>query len=165
MGQMTVVSILNDAWPTIKENPEKFIENIEKGMMDYYDSKDVHSYPVGNHANPMEVHTSFHSNMTQVLTVGGNHMENLKDMKPSKRDDFYLSYKLSLAQKAQEAVDAAKSNVVDALSAMIADNMISSGKKVDEVLAIAKSYKTYQLMSEKEQAEVIWKIGCKLAKK
>ena len=32
MGYMTVVSILNDAWHDIKENPKAFIENISKGM-------------------------------------------------------------------------------------------------------------------------------------
>lgn len=30
MGFMTVVSILNDGWDTIKKHPDQFIENIEK---------------------------------------------------------------------------------------------------------------------------------------
>ena len=58
---MTTITILNDAWNTIKEHPKKFIENIDNGMNGYnwfngkHYHKHINSYGVGNHCNPMEV--------------------------------------------------------------------------------------------------------------
>lgn len=57
MGQMTVVSLLNDGWDTIKEHPDQFIENIEKAITEQYDP--VRDYRIHNFANPMEVSASF----------------------------------------------------------------------------------------------------------
>ena len=164
MGQMTIVSILNDGWSTIKENPDQFLKNIEDGMNNHINGKHVHAYPVGHYANPMEVHTTFHSNMTKIVAVGGNHMENLTDIDENRDDDFYLAYKLGLAQKAQDAVETAKSNVANALAQVIVKDMQALHKTVDDILEIAKNYETYRMMSDEERAKIIWLVGCQISK-
>lgn len=76
MGYMTVVKILNDGWHIIKDNPEQFVENIEKGMHQYSDRLIV-EYPVGNYVNPMSVHKSVHADIPQLLLVHQNAMWDL----------------------------------------------------------------------------------------
>lgn len=162
MGRMTIVSILNDGWATIKENPKQFIDNIEAGMENYYDGKHVHMYPVGNYANPMEVHTAFHDSQMQIVAVGHNHMENVVDINESRTDDFYLAYKLDMARKVELAAKKAMEKVVYSLAKAIASDIKAAGKTVDNILEVAKTYNAFNLMSDEEKASVIWKTGCLL---
>ena len=115
MGYMTVVSILNDAWHDIKKNPEQFIANIEKGMHDYT-SKVINHYPISGYANPMEVHRSFHANQSNLLLVGGNHMENVAVIDSSRTDDFYLAYKARALHEAEEKIEHAKVSLCYAIA-------------------------------------------------
>lgn len=98
MGFMTVVSILNDGWDTIKKHPDQFIENIEMGMQGdgengirLYNSM-VNEYPVDNFSNPMEVAKSFHADTPHVFFVGRNCMTMLTDYtaKNKKEIEFQL---------------------------------------------------------------------------
>lgn len=163
MGFMTVVSILNDAWDTIKENPEQFIKNIEEGMENYHGSS-VQHYPVGNYANPMEVHRSFHANLNKVLVVGGNHMEDLIELKPGKtNDDFYLAYKMRMAHCAEDMAASAKLEIMDSAAEMFASDMKRQGKTVDQIKETIQSSDVYKAMREDEQNKLIWMVGCKLA--
>lgn len=76
MGYMTIVKILNDGWHIIRDNPEQFMENIEKGMNQYSDRLIV-EYPVGNYANPMSVHRSEHADIPQLILAHQNAMWDL----------------------------------------------------------------------------------------
>ena len=159
MGMMTVVSILNDAWLIIKENPEQFIKNIEDGMHNY-SGKTVNMYPVGNHANPMEVHRSFHNSLNQVLIVGGNHMENLIELRPTRtNDDFYLAYKMTTANLAKSLAESTIREIQDEFAQLVYENMKLVGRGVDDISKCASEYSTFQKMDEKTQNAVIWKIG------
>ena len=163
MGYMTVVSILNDAWATIKENPKQFIQNIEDGMENFY-GHTVNSYPVGNYSNPMEVRRSFHANQSKVLVVGGNHMEDLGEMKPMKsRDDFYLAYKMRTVHCAEDAVASAKLEVIVSAADMFADEMKRNGKDVSQIAETIQGSDIYGAMTEAERDTLIWMIGSKLA--
>ena len=76
MGYMTCVSILNDGFDQIEKHPEEFVRNIKKGMSQYHGSS-VESYPVGNHANPMDVKRSQHADTPQVVLLYANEMIDL----------------------------------------------------------------------------------------
>lgn len=162
MGYMTVVSILNDAWDTIKKNPKQFIENIEDGMENYH-APAVQHYPVGNYANPMEVHRSFHANLNKVLVVGGNHMEDLTELKPGRiSEDFYLAYKMRTIHCAEDIAASAKLEVMDAAAEMFAADMKRQGKDIASVKEFIQNSDIYKTMSDEETNKLIWMIGCKL---
>lgn len=164
MGYMTVVSILNDAWDTMKENPKKFMENVEAGMNNYNGSA-VQSYPIGSYANYMEVHRSFHSNLNKVLVVGGNHMEDLTELKPWKtNDDFYLAYKMRMVNLAEEMAKSAKQEVMDCAAEMIAKDMARANQDVSEIETVMQNYDVCKTLSEEEKDKLVWTIGCKLNK-
>ena len=164
MGRMTVVSILNDAWPIIKENPDQFIKNIEEGM-DNCNGRSINMYPVGNHANPMEVHRSFHSSLNHVMVVGGNHMEDLVELRPSKlNDDYYLSYKMKTAMLARSLADSVTREIMDDFANLVAKDLKNCGCTIDDIGERVKRYDTFNLMDEKEQAATIFKIGAIMSK-
>lgn len=158
---MTVVSILNDAWQTIKENPQQFIENIEAGMENYYGTS-VHSYPVGNYSNPMEVHSSFHANINKVIFVGGNHMENLAELGRNKSDDFYLAYKLRSVRTAEMIAKETTEQIIEQLANTIAANIKASGEDANAAFVYVDRSETYKLLSKEEQAMVMRKIASKI---
>jgi uncharacterized protein YsxB (DUF464 family) len=163
MGYMTVVSILNDAWPTIKENHEQFIANIEHGMDDYDPSKTIHHYPISGYANPMEVRRSFHANQSVLLMVGQNHMEEVANINPHrKQEDFYLAYKMRTAMQAKEMADAAATEIANAFARMVANAMKTEGLPVDKIKEKAQTYDTFNAMDVETQNIVIFKIGALL---
>ena len=90
---MTVVSILNDGWDTIKQNKDEFIDNIEKGMYGINRHSSVNDYPVANFCNPMEVATSFHADCSQVFYVGQNSMTMLTDFNTDNKQDVEFQLK------------------------------------------------------------------------
>ena len=102
---MTVVSILNDGWNTIKKHPDEFIQNIEKGMegIPSYSklpgSRTVNYYGVGNHANPMEVAESFHADHPGIFFVGQNTMTMLNDWRPKSEREMRLQLDRIVAAK------------------------------------------------------------------
>jgi hypothetical protein len=160
MGYMTVVSILNDAWETIKENPDQLLKNIEEGMNSYGNT--VQSFPVGNHANPMEVHSSFHANHQVVLVVGGNHMEDLSEMKLTRtNDDYYLAYKMRMIKDAVGKAEFAKTKIMSAIADMIIQDMKRCGADVTSIKEIAENNQAYREMSDDDKKQMIWFIGCK----
>ena len=81
MGYMTVISILNDGFSAIKENPKEFVDKIEEGIsgVKSYSSgtcltnKNINNYSVGNHANPMWVKKPLHTDSPQ-LTLSYQNM-------------------------------------------------------------------------------------------
>jgi hypothetical protein len=112
MGYMTTITILNDAWDQIKKNPEQFIENINKGMsgIGYFgerDGKTIHSYPVGNHANPMDVARSHHADEDRLylafenslFPIGDNDMDCIKDIEYRKRILERVKWWLKIEEK------------------------------------------------------------------
>ena len=154
MGYMTVVSILNDAWHTIKENPKQFIENIEKGMHEYASPKVINHYPVSGYCNPMEVRRSFHANQSNLLLVGGNHMEDIVAMDPNRTDDFYLAYKVRAMHEAEEKVEVAKTNLCVAIANAIATAVKNQGKTKDQILEVAEATESFMALSQKERGTV-----------
>lgn len=161
MGYMTVVSILNDAWDLIKENPEQFIKNIEDGMENYGD-RIVNMYAIGNHSNPMEVHRTFHNNQKQVLVVYGNHMENMKEFNHWKLNNAnYLTYKLSVANIAKKNAEETIEQVQHLLAEIIYDEMKNLGYGIDDIAEFAQRYEAYQQMNVMQRNQVIIHVGAK----
>ena len=154
MGYMTVVSILNDAWHDIKENPEQFVANIEKGMHDYDTSKVIHHYPIAGYCNPMEVRRSFHANQSNLLLVGGNHMEDVVAIDATRVDDFYLAYKVRAMHEAEEMVERAKMNLCVAIATAIRTAMKNQGKGKDHILEVAEGTESFMALSDKERGFV-----------
>lgn len=109
MGYMTVVSILNDGWSTIKNHPDQFIENIEMGMngsMEYNDNesrKMINYYPVAGFCNPMEVAKSFHADTPQVFYVGQNCMTMLTDW--TAKDKHSIDFQLERIKQAKSILN------------------------------------------------------------
>lgn len=67
MGYMTTITILNDGFSQIKENPKEFVEKISEGMNGYRrflgstEINNINSFGVGNHCNNIMVATSNHA--------------------------------------------------------------------------------------------------------
>lgn len=91
MGYMTTITILNDAFDQIENNPKQFIENIKKGIdgerISFIENNKINhkksycnSYPVGNYCNPMEVAMSNHASESRLYLVGENMMTILGDL-------------------------------------------------------------------------------------
>lgn len=159
MGYMTVVSILNDAWHDMEENPKQFMANIKKGMHDYDTSKVINHYPVAGYCNPMEVHRSFHANQSNLLLVGGNHMENVGVLDPNRTDDFYLAYKVRVMQEAEEKIEHAKVSLYFAIANSIENAMKNQGKSLNDVYEVANATESFMALTDKEQATVIQMIS------
>lgn len=155
MGYMTVVSILNDAWHDMEQNPKQFMENIQRGMHDYQSSKIINHYPVSGYANPMEVHRSFHANQSNLLLVGGNHMENVAFLDPNRNDDFYLAYKVRVMHEAEEKIECLKTNLYCTIASAIKTAMTNQGKTVDDVYEVAKATECFMALTDKEQSIII----------
>lgn len=152
MGYMTVVSILNDGWHLLQENPDKFMDNISRGMRGEYRGSVVQAYGVQGFANPMEVHRSFHANESNLLLVGQNHMENVADINPNRMDDFYLTYKVKTLQQAAYALSFAEDQVFAALANTIADVVRRENKDSAQV---AETFKAYQALDTREKTRVL----------
>lgn len=109
MGFMTVVSILNDGWDTIKKHPDQFIKNIEMGMAgdDENGIRSYHSmvneYPVDNFSNPMEVAKSFHADTPHVFFAGRNCMTMLTDY--SAKDKKEIEFQLKRIKEAKSLIN------------------------------------------------------------
>lgn len=152
MGYMTVVSILNDGWHLLQENPDKFMDNISRGMRGEYRGSVVQEYGVQGFANPMEVHRSFHANESNLLLVGQNHMENVADINPNRMDDFYLTYKVKTLQQAAYALSFAEDQVFAALANTIADVVRRENKDPAQV---AETFKAYQALDTRKKTLVL----------
>ncbi|WP_097005259.1 hypothetical protein [Lacrimispora amygdalina] len=122
MGYMTIISILNDAWETIKQHPEEFIDNIEKGM-EYYRGKTVKSYPVGNHCNPMVVHQSEHADTPQLLLAHCNSMIDLNAVRENKDSLFHLKYHMKSLGLAKNLIKCAEENIYDVVGKRIVHSL------------------------------------------
>lgn len=95
MGYMTTITILNDGFDQIKQNPERFVENIQLGMNGINTwrkrERKINTYSVGNHCNPMEVAQSHHADEARLYLVYQNMMttfgwaNDLEDIKLRKR--------------------------------------------------------------------------------
>lgn len=101
MGQMTVVSLLNDGWDTIKEHPDQFIENIDKAITEQYDP--VRDYRIHNFANPMEVSASFSADVQQLFFMGHNTMTNLTTTAYATEED--KEFQLKRIKEARKLLD------------------------------------------------------------
>lgn len=115
MGQMTIVSILNDGWNEIKKNPQQFIDNIERGMhtMTRLNMPGTNSFSVGRHANPMRVHTSFHDSQTKVFVVGQGCMCELNELVPNANNLFRLNEQERKLEIVNSALERHKSQLWD----------------------------------------------------
>lgn len=82
MGLMTTVTILNDGFEAIKNNPEQFLKGLEDGMYGMGKKWAASSptslityHAVGSYDNCFEVALSQHSNQHRLYLVGGNCMQ------------------------------------------------------------------------------------------
>lgn len=69
MGFNTVIMVLNDAWHQVRENPEKFVEDIQSKMNmeePFYGDKYVHF------GNEVQVDQTFHASDSHLYLAGGN---------------------------------------------------------------------------------------------
>lgn len=138
MGFMTVVSILNDGWDTIKKHPEQFIKNIEMGMngddesgISIHNSM-VNEYAVGNFANPMEVSKSFHADISHLFYVGQNCMTVLTDYTVKDKRD--IEFQLQRIKEAKNLLRHQEKELKDKLEKF---NLYKKG----DVLECKKDYK------------------------
>lgn len=152
MGYMTVVSILNDGWHLLQENPDKFMDNISRGMRGEYRGSVVQAYGVQGFANPMEVHRSFHANESKLLLVGQNHMEDVADMTPNRTDEFYLTYKVRTLHQAADALEYAQMQVFTVLADIIETAVRNKG---DDILQIAESFEAFRILEKNEKNMVL----------
>lgn len=158
MGMMTVVIVLNDAWTTIKANSKQFMQNIENGMGCNPSKKKINDFAVGNHANPMKVHTSFHADNKQVLVVGENHATNLYEFDKTKADDeFYLNHLYTEAQFAAYRAEGAKNRVLEAIGKLI-EKDTKRGMTKREVAKLCKEHHVFMSLSPEDQHRVIQMI-------
>ena len=91
-------------------------------------------------------------------------MEDLGEMKPVKsRDDFYLAYKMRTVHCAEDAVAAAKLEVIVSAADMFAAEMTRNGKDVSQIAETIQDSDIYGAMTEAERDTLIWMIGSKMA--
>lgn len=141
---MTVVSILNDGWDTIKQNKDEFIDNIEKGMyginrINKYSS--VNDYPVANFCNPMEVATSFHADCSQVFYVGQNSMTMLTDFNTDNKPD--IEFQLKRIKEAKKLLNLSEKKLKEKLD-------IFSLYKIGTILICTKNVENTPFKKGKE---------------
>lgn len=156
MGYMTVVSILNDGWHTIKDNPDIFIENIQKGMQGEYRASTVQHYPIKGFCNPMEVRRSFHADRSVLLLVGQNHMEEIADINPMREnDDFYLAYKARTLMSAEDQLEQARMQVLTTITRFLVDKLSAQHVSQGKIAETAETYEAFATLSKKDKASVL----------
>lgn len=126
MGFMTEISILNDAWHTIKEHPQEFIEKIDEGMRGdriYARSGELDtSYGIAGYANPLTVYPSHHADVERVYVAGGNSFTALDRYtlgqeygnRLADKDDFIHDVLLQRIEAAERMLKEAKEFVKEA---------------------------------------------------
>jgi len=147
MGYMTVISVLNDGWETIKNHADEFMENIENGMQGgHVFRRNVNTFSVGNHCNPMEVSKSFHADNAQVFYVGQNCMTMLTDWTTNNKRD--IEFQLKRIKDAKSMINYREKELKEKL------NIISAYEKA-KVLECKKDYKEWT----GKETELIFKAG------
>lgn len=102
MGMMTTITILNDIWQVIKDNPKEFIDVIQEGMEGnnpYYRMfegepafKPINNYGIKNCANGIEIAHSHHADVPALFLTWHNGMytfgcdnDGIRDLKLRKK--------------------------------------------------------------------------------
>lgn len=108
MGYMTTVTILNDGFHGIEEQPDKFVETIRDAMNGchngFSDRCGVYTYYVGNAGNNVQLSPSYHADNTKLYLCGQNLMSDLSKICgiESKRD---IEFQLSRIEQARAVLD------------------------------------------------------------
>ena len=154
MGFMTVVTILNDGWETIKENKEQFVNAIEDGMA--AEKGPVHYYAIGNHSNPVIVAKSQHADVPQLVLAQFNDVEVIRSLPKQVSIPEAVQYKNRL-DTAERVLESAKGSLLDCVCESIIEDIKNAGSdpyNLDtETLTycIAESaYRTQLQLSKKE---------------
>lgn len=165
MGNMTVVSILQDAWPTIKENPEQFVKNIEDGMnMPFTPAgfpipiKSINSFAVGNHANPMMVARSWHDSRDKVFIVGHGYMADITETHDRKDKLFYLQNKGREIEAVERALHQARKDQVQlAIQALTELVTMEIGARVTEsdIMRVAHKHGVFDYVTDEDKGHII----------
>jgi len=81
MGYMTTVTILNDGFHGIEENPKKFVESIRDAMCGCHNGSSdrcgIYTYYVGNAGNNVQLAPSYHADESKLYLCGQNLMSDL----------------------------------------------------------------------------------------
>ena len=165
MGNMTVVSILQDAWPTIKENPEQFVKNIEDGMnMPFTPAgfpipiKSINSFGVGNHANPMMVARSWHDSRDKVFIVGHGYMADITETQDRKDKLFYLQNKGREIETVERALHQARKDqvtlAVQALTELVVME-IGGHPTESDIMRIGNKHNVFDYIADEDKGHII----------
>lgn len=142
MGYMTIISILNDGWETIKNHKDEFIEKIENAMVSKNGTKITHC-SIHNFSSPLIVHSSQHADVPQVVLAQYNTMI---DINESLKDNITLE-QLKGRKKEIETVKSlikcAEENVENVIGRRIKKAIKKDGKiikelKIEEILDYLK---------------------------
>ncbi|WP_342423097.1 hypothetical protein [Paenibacillus sp. FSL E2-0178] len=83
MGYMTTITILNDGFSQIKDNPKEFVDKIGEGMngnrrfLGSTEINNVNSFGVGNHCNNVIVAKSNHADDPRLFISYQNSMDTI----------------------------------------------------------------------------------------
>ena len=121
MGYMTVISILNDAWETIRENGEEFFNGIERKMMPE-DDKLVHDVSVKGYCNYVQVHTSNHASIPVLCLAHQNNLVDINDIGAIHDNDTSMAYHAKILATTKKLVAEAE----DAYYEKLADYVLKS---------------------------------------
>ncbi len=165
MGNMTIVSILQDAWPTIKENPEQFVKNIEDGMnMPFTPAgfpipiKSINSFAVGNHANPMMVARSWHDSRDKVFIVGHGYMADITETQTRNDKLFYLQNKGREVEAVEKALRQARADLVKIASQALTEEVVREvrGRVTEyDIMRVGNAHGIFDYLKDDEKGHVI----------
>lgn len=134
MGYMTVISILNDGWTSIQNNPEELVKQIDTGM-DQMNPKTVTSHSVGNRYPSVFVGRSMHADNPQLMLACRNFMTSFH----TPGDYMNVSEEFSRFSKniaiAEETLDFARRTAEEKAANMVADDIRAAGKNPEEMEA------------------------------
>ena len=118
MGYMTVISILNDAWETIRENGEEFFNGIERKMMPE-DDKLIHDVSVKGYCNYVQVHTSNHASIPVLCLAHQNNLVDINDIGAIRDNDTSMAYHAKILATTKRLVAEAEDSYYEKLATYV----------------------------------------------
>lgn len=118
MGYMTIISILNDGWSRIKENPKEFIDKIETGMFTYR-GKQVSHFSIGTFSSPLAVVKSKHADVPQLVYCQHNSTTDISAVSENKDSLSQLKYHKEVLNNSKQLIEAAEERIYDIIGTRV----------------------------------------------
>lgn len=132
MGYMTIISILNDGWSRIKDNPKEFIDKIETGMFSYR-GKQVSHFSIGNFSSPLAVVKSKHADVPQLVYCQHNSTTDISAVSENKDSLNQLKYHKEVLNNSKKLIEAAEERIYDIVGARILESINTKGDKIEDL--------------------------------